>query len=174
MIILEPYNPSWLLLYNQEKELLLTVIKKLNPVIEHIGSTAIPDICAKPTIDIMIGVLELIKNEQYLINQITSLNYEYISAFEEHMPYRRFFQKNNAHGIRTYHIHLVEYNSEFWKRHLLFRDYLKSHPKIAKKYEKLKLKLVAQFTNRNEYAMAKTEFIKEVEKQALVNKANDY
>ncbi len=172
MIVLEPYNPQWLFLYNKEKLLLLNVIRKLNPIIEHIGSTAISGIYAKPIIDIMIGLSELIKDEKYLINQITSLNYEYIKAYEEKMPYRRFFQKNNVHGIRTYHIHVVEYNSEFWRRHLLFRDYLKSHPEIAKKYEKLKLKLASQFTNHNEYAMAKTEFIREIEKQALVNKSD--
>lgn len=70
---------------------------------------------------------------------------------------RRFFLKKNSDGVCTYHIHLVEINSDFWKKHLLFRDYLRAHPDDAKKYETVKLALAKQFTDTNEYAGAKTK-----------------
>lgn len=167
MIILEPHNPEWITLYNNEKKLLDTALNELNPFIEHIGSTAISTICAKPVIDIMLGVTDLEKDAKYLITQITSLGYEYLCSLEEHIPYRRFFLKNNSNGARMYQIHAVQYTSEFWRRHLLFRDYLKSSPDTAKQYEKLKVKLATQFSNSNEYALAKTEFIRKIEKEAL-------
>ncbi|MDQ5921412.1 MAG: hypothetical protein QG673_1470 [Pseudomonadota bacterium] len=165
MIILEPYNTAWPLLFEQEKILLLDATKEWEIIVEHIGSTAIPEIKAKPVIDIMIGVKDLTIADQYITKIIQSLGYDYISEYENNMPERRYFQKNN-HNARTHQIHLVEYDSEFWLRHLLFRDYLRLHPNIAKEYESLKLDIAPKFTDSNQYAMAKNEFIRRIEKQA--------
>src|SRR5687767_8771109 len=139
MIILKPYDSKWPALYAQEKETLLTIGGQWIEAIEHIGSTSIPNICAKPVIDIMISVKSLTIADQNVIKPIQSIGYDYIAEYEKQMPYRRYFQKINKEGSHTHHIHLVEAGTEFWKRHISFRDYLRSHPDIAQEYEALKL-----------------------------------
>lgn len=166
MIYLSPYNPKWPNLFEAEKKLLLKSIGQHIVEIEHIGSTAIPDIYAKPVIDIMIGVNRLEDINDETISLLEKLGYEYMQKYEEMMPFRRFFQKNNSEGVRTHHIHLVEINSEFWTRHLRFRNYLRAHTEDAKAYEKLKLELAKQFTDTNEYAGAKTEFCNQIHLKA--------
>lgn len=171
MITLVPYNANWPLLFEQEKILLVNAMKEWKITVEHIGSTAIPKIRAKPVIDIMIGVQDLNIADIYLVKIIQSLGYDYIKDYETAMPERRYFQKN-AGNLRTHQIHLVELNSNFWNRHLLFRDYLRINPNIAKQYESLKLDLASNFTDTNQYALAKTEFIREVEKLAQLQPPN--
>jgi GrpB-like predicted nucleotidyltransferase (UPF0157 family) len=165
MITLVPYNTDWPLLFEQERILLVNAMKEWEISVEHIGSTAIPNIQAKPVIDIMIGVQDLSIADIFLIKIIRSLGYDYIDGYEVIMPERRYFQKD-VDNIRTHQIHLVEYDSSFWERHLLFRDYLRTHPNIAKQYESLKLDISTKFIDTNQYASAKTKFIREVEKLA--------
>lgn len=69
--------------------------------------------------------------------------------------------------MRTHQIHLVEYGSEFWQRHLLFRDYLRANPAIAKANAEHKLQLAPRHTDNNEYAVAKNDFIRGIENKAL-------
>lgn len=141
MIYLSPYNPEWPKLFEAEKRAILKAIGQYILEIEHIGSTAIPGIHAKPVIDIMIGVNKLADITPEVISILEKLGYVYVKQFEDKMPFRRFFQKNNSEGVRTHQIHLVEINNDFWKRHLLFRNFLRAHPNDAKRYEKLKLEL---------------------------------
>jgi GrpB-like predicted nucleotidyltransferase (UPF0157 family) len=165
MIILEPYNPSWAQLFEHEKMLLLAACQNWKISIEHIGSTAIPGIKAKPVIDIMLGVADLCLADLHLVAIIQSLGYCYLKQYEETMPKRRYFQKNES-TVRTHQIHLVQHGCEFWERHLLFRDYLRLHPRVAQEYEALKIKLASQFSDTNQYAAAKTEFIRNIEQLA--------
>ena len=79
------------------------------------------------------------------------------------MPYRRFFTKD-SNGKRTHHIHMVEIDTEFWSRHLKFRDQLRNNSNYKDQYYKLKLDLAKrEWKDGNEYAAAKSEFIKMVE-----------
>ncbi len=172
MIILNPYNSNWKSLFEIECQSLLSLGEAWIKKIEHIGSTAIEGIYAKPIIDIMIGVNQLYDADRELILPIQSLNYEYISIYEEMFPLRRFFQKHGNDGVRTHHIHLVEINSDFWVKHLLFRDYLRANPVIAHQYEELKLTLAPKFNDGNQYAAAKTEFINHIITDALNSKYN--
>lgn len=79
---------------------------------------------------------------------------------------RRFFRKGPPPERRTHHIHLVETTSDFWERHLIFRDYLRLHPGTAREYLAVKLDLAAKHSDVNDYARAKTPFI-----QAVLEKA---
>ncbi len=134
-------------------------------MVEHIGSTSVPDLAAKPIIDIMVGLTDFTQADG-LVLHVQSLGYEYCSQFEVDMPFRRFFRKENA-GVRTHQIHMVALNSEFWNRHLSFRDYLKAHPNVAAEYAMLKRKLAEQeWKDVNDYAAAKTEFIQSIEARA--------
>ncbi|MBI5838850.1 MAG: GrpB family protein [Chloroflexi bacterium] len=158
------YNPEWPELFKIEKKKLLTAIGDYVAAIEHIGSTAVPGLAAKPVIDILIGVRTLTEADRYCIEPITGLGYEYVKAFEKDTPYRRYFRKDSRDGDRTHQIHLVEHGRDWWKRHLAFRDYLRVHVDAREAYERLKRDLATrEFETVSDYANAKSEFIKAIE-----------
>lgn len=152
-------------MFEEERQQLQAVLGEISARIEHIGSTAVEGLAAKPIIDIMIGLRNFsIANE--LVPRIEALGYEYIKKYEDEMPFRRYFVKN-ANGRRTHQIHMVEIGSEFWERHLLFRDYMRQNPAAADEYAALKKHLAErEWEDVNEYADAKTEFIKSIESKA--------
>lgn len=159
------YNQHWRKMFEDEKQLLQTTLGEESAKIEHIGSTAVVGLAAKPIIDIMIGLPDFSVVNTF-VPKIESLGYEYISKYEDEMPFRRYFAKNRD-LVRTHQIHMVEIGSEFWERHLLFRDYLRQNPEVADEYAVLKKKLAArEWTDVNEYADDKTEFIKSIESRA--------
>jgi len=152
-------------MFEEEKQSLQTVLGEVSAQVEHIGSTAVEGLAAKPIIDIMIGLPDFPIADAF-VPRIETLDYEYINKYEDEMPFRRYFVKN-SNGIRTHQIHMVEIGSEFWARHLLFRDYLRRNPDTANDYAALKKQLAAhEWEDVNEYADAKTEFIKNVENKA--------
>jgi len=135
----------------------------------HIGSTAVLGLAAKPTIDIMLGVDALQVADQYVVPGIQSLGYDYLQRLEEVIPERRYLQLVNPEGEHLYHLHLVVTGSEFWQRHLIFRDYLRQHPETAEAYAALKLSLAQQFAhNRKAYTEGKAPFIAKVMAAALL------
>jgi len=85
-IIIAPYDPQWPILFEQEKHVLLKTLNEWPIMIEHIGSTAVPGLAAKPIIDIMIGVESLeIANHEF-IAALTQLGYEYVPEYEKEIP----------------------------------------------------------------------------------------
>ena len=163
-ILIVPYDPHWPREFNAEKTRILMAVGLQVVALEHIGSTAVVGLGAKPVIDLMVAVKEL-GDAQACIQPMIGLGYEYVPEFEAEMPERRYFRKGMP---RTHQVHLVELKSEFWARHFLFRDYLRNHPEASRAYEKLKRDLAAEFKHdRNGYTDAKTAFIKSVE--ALAN-----
>jgi len=164
-IELSAYNPEWTSMYNQTKELFLNSFGDKIDAIEHIGSTSVPGLGAKPIIDILLGVRKLHEAESF-IPKMHELGFEYISKYEDVMPERRYFVKRE-HGKSTHHVHSVEVDSPFWKRHLLFRDYLRMNDDVRDAYFKLKKELSdKEWSDSNDYADAKTEFIRNIEKEA--------
>jgi GrpB-like predicted nucleotidyltransferase (UPF0157 family) len=164
-IIIADYDPRWPILYAQERELILSVTGQDLVAIEHIGSTAVPGLGAKPIIDIMAAVGSLSDAER-CISPLARIGYEYVPEFEDVMPERRYFRKS-AGRTRTHHLHMVELESDFWRRHLLFRNFLRAHPATAEQYYCLKKELALKFrTNLEAYTDAKTSFIKEVVERA--------
>lgn len=139
--------------------------------IEHIGSTSVPGLCAKPVIDVLLGVRKL-TNADEIISKMIGLGFKYISKYEDVMPYRRYFCKKED-GKHICHVHAVVEGSPFWKRHLLFRDYLRQNSQTRDEYGKLKKDLAQiEWNDGNEYADAKTEFIRSVEEKAKRIKQN--
>jgi GrpB-like predicted nucleotidyltransferase (UPF0157 family) len=160
-IIIKKYDQEWTNLYETERETLMEAIGHYVADIQHIGSTAVAGLAAKPVIDIMIGLRRLL-DAQDCILPIEAMDYEYVPEYEVEFPGRRYFRKN-IKGIRSHHIHMVEIHSDFWKRHLLFRDQLRSNEKTAKEYEALKRELAIKFENdREAYTNAKTPFIENI------------
>ena len=166
-IVVVRYDPQWPDMFVEERARLLNVVGDWVIGVEHIGSTSVPGLAAKPVIDILVGVRALADADAQLHSSRSAvLGYEYIQAFETVMPFRRYFRRLTDELKHSHHIHLVEQESEFWERHLLFRDYLRAHPEQAREYEQLKRRLAPQFSDVNDYAEAKTEFIRAAEARA--------
>jgi GrpB-like predicted nucleotidyltransferase (UPF0157 family)/uncharacterized RDD family membrane protein YckC len=156
-----PYNPEWPLYFNQEKELLLSVLPHdLVIEIEHFGSTSIPGSAAKPVIDILL-ICSGRRQWERFIEPIKSLGYVFWT--ENPRKDRMFFVKGMPpYGKqRTHHVHLMD--RETAKDRLLFRDYMRNHPEEMRKYEELKKSLMKQYkTDRETYTEGKRKYIKNV------------
>ena len=153
-----PYDPTWPELFAAEHPALKAVFQPLSGVIEHIGSTSVPGLGAKPVIDIMVGV-ERLGDVEPRVPTLEGLGYEYVPEYEAQLPERRYFRKPRIRP-RTHHVHIVERGSTFWTRHLLFRDYLRRHPDVADDYYRLKRQLAARLGGDGvAYTEAKSQFI---------------
>lgn len=163
-IIIKDYDPLWKSTYKEEKFLISNAMGDILVAIEHIGSTAVPGLSAKPIIDIMVGVENLDSVEE-CIETLAGIGYDYVPEYESEIPERRYFRKGSTE--KHIHLHIVELKSDFWERTILFRDYLHSHPDIADRYCELKLFLAEKFKDEIElYTSGKTGFIKSVVKLA--------
>jgi len=160
-----PYNPDWGRIFETESKLVKEALGEITVAVHHIGSTAIPGICAKPIIDLLIEVTDIEKVD-LKNSEMESLGYEVMGEYG--IPERRYFRKENREGIRTYHIHMFKVATDQVTRHLAFRDYLIAHPKEAQKYSELKMKLARKFpTNIDGYIEGKNGFVQEIEQKAL-------
>lgn len=159
-----PYDPAWPQRFEEERSALRQMLATwLAGPIEHIGSTAIPQLAAKPVIDIMAGVRSL-EASRPAIEAAASLDYCY---FPYQADRKHWFCKPSP-AFRTHHLHLVPIDSREWIRPIAFRDYLRDHPAEAAEYERLKRRLAQQFrVDREAYTAAKDPFIETITEKAL-------
>ena len=138
--------------------------------VEHIGSTAVPGLAAKPVIDLLVGVRSL-DDSPAIVAAVTGLGYEYIPEFEDELPNRRYFRRFTD-GVRTHQVHLVERTDHrWWDRHVAFRDWLRAHDDDRDAYAELKRRLaVAHREDRAAYTDAKSDFIHAVERRCGVRR----
>jgi GrpB-like predicted nucleotidyltransferase (UPF0157 family) len=134
---IEEYNPDWVSEFYQEKARIMEVLKNDSLCVEHIGSTSVMGLGAKPILDIMAGVQHLAEVDAF-IEPLKSVGYEFVPHKE--FPERRFFRKGQWRA-GTHHLHIYRFGSEQWKNQLSFRDYLRSHPDVRKQYQQLKMSL---------------------------------
>lgn len=138
-IYIAEYDPLWIDKFNEEAKKLKPIFGDLRIQIHHIGSTSIPNMPAKPIIDIMPIVTDIHKVD-FLNAELLTLGYE--AKGENNIPGRRYFRKGgNLH--RSHHLHVYELNNIEVNKHLDFRDYLIAHPKIATAYAELKRTVAA-------------------------------
>ncbi len=168
-----PYNPRWPEIFEQERRHLLFCLPlDLVRRIEHFGSTAVPGICAKPVVDMLVEVTSLDETRKRIAPLLEAQGYDYFwrpTWGDNTPPFYVFFIKRDKNGRRTHHIHMVESDFAHWER-LLFRDYLVEHPDVARQYSELKKKLSQVHRHdREAYTHAKTEFI-----EAVTEKAKQY
>lgn len=160
-IIVVDYQPNWSTQYEQERIHILNAIGNTIVDIQHIGSTAVPKLAAKPVIDILLG-LKQVPPTPTQVSSLEALGYLYCG--ELGIPGRHYFRRGMP---RTHQIHAVQVGSEFWKTHILFRDFLKTHPEAAQQYEALKRKLAVQFRyDRDRYTESKAPLIQQLLIQA--------
>ena len=159
-VFIFPYDPAWPIRFRIEAQLLRVVLADLQPQIEHIGSTAVPELAAKPIIDILVGVSSL---ERFMRHgmRLASYGYDYVPAYETSLPNRRFF-KRVVDGVRTHHVHVVEAGGKDWTRYLQFRDSLRSSPELAADYARLKHQLALRHRHdRDAYTAGKSSFVEQ-------------
>lgn len=160
---LQEYTDEWHKLYKIEEETLRNLIREYFIDIQHIGSTSVEGLKAKPIIDIIIGV----KNFNDLEIIIEKLQQgRYIHRPNASTKERILFVKGSEEE-RTHHIHIVQWMGKEWNNNILFRDYLRKYSEVAKEYSDLKDKLAEQFKeDRSSYTSGKEQFIQGVIERA--------
>lgn len=155
-IVIEPYDPAWPLRFEAERALLEPVLAPwLAGPIVHIGSTAVPDLPAKPVIDIMAAVDDL-HSSAAAIEALESLSYRY---FDYRHDVMHWFCKPSDFE-RTHHLHLVPFDSPLWRERIAFRDRLRSDATLRNSYARLKFDLASTHRDdREAYTEAKSAFI---------------
>jgi GrpB-like predicted nucleotidyltransferase (UPF0157 family) len=166
---LVPHDPGWATLFEYERQLLEDAFGDTIIAIEHVGSTAITGIPAKPIIDINVGV-ESLDTARGMKDVFARLGYEH----------RPFVPGRSAEGLdaqelyvrgpeecRTHHVHVTVYGGGYWNKDILFRDYLREHPECAHEYADLKVCLAHKYANdRGSYSKNKAEFILRIQELA--------
>jgi GrpB-like predicted nucleotidyltransferase (UPF0157 family) len=172
-IIITEHSDRWIECYHTESQLITDSFSKSDIIrIDHIGSTAIPDIKAKPTIDILLQVSDHI-NTQKIVETFIALGYYYIEQPDNPPPHMMFVKGYTINGFsgQACHVH-VRYKGD-WDE-IYFRNYLKEHRILAREYEMLKLDLAERYKNdREAYTGAKSGFIKKVNELARNSQTPD-
>ncbi len=178
-VVISEYDPAWPKRYEAEAKRVRDTVGPLLAGLEHIGSTAVPGLAAKPVIDMLAGVREAgvlstalekpsllptgevlpAGNARHLAlaHGLIGLGFAYYG--ENGIPGRLFF-KRTEDGASRVHLHVVLHDSELWRQHVAFRDYLRAFPAVARQYEALKRALARQHkTDRDAYTTGKAAFI---------------
>jgi GrpB-like predicted nucleotidyltransferase (UPF0157 family) len=159
IVQVSPPDAMWPAAFVAERARLLTAMGDLPVVIEHVGSTAIAGLVAKPILDLLAG-RPADSDLQPYIAALESAGYLYRG--EEGLPGREYFVRNGPDGRRTHHLHLVVKDGDFWISHLAFRDYLRRSPARMAAYAALKQDLATRYPNdRLAYTEGKADFIDE-------------
>ena len=170
MIEIAPYDAGWPALFEAEAASLREAMGGAALRIEHVGSTSVPGLAAKPVIDIQLSVASLATPGAHA-ETLARSGYRHIPLGHFDLVYP-FFRKPAAHP-GTHHLHLCVLGSEQERRHLLFRDYLRDHPQVAAEYVELKRRLAAThhgatLASCERYSLAKTAFVNSVLERATV------
>lgn len=163
IVNLSEHNAEWENQFECERKRIIEVIGDKIVGIEHIGSTSIKGLKAKPIIDIMVGVDNLSTVTNFVV-PLSKIEFEYIPKPE--LTDRRFFRKG-LRGRGSCHLHICEMNSREWVEKLIFRDYLRKHPQVVKEYALLKSELAIKHKyDRPTYTQQKEPFIKDIIEKA--------
>jgi GrpB-like predicted nucleotidyltransferase (UPF0157 family) len=158
-----PYNPDWIRLFKLEAEAIKSILGKEIVSIHHVGSTSVPDMAAKPIIDLMVEVRNIKRID--LFNAVM-IGKGYIPKGEFGIGGRRFFIKGTEE-YRTHHIHMYATGHERLEAHIAFRDYLTAHPQMAAGYRVLKEELAKRYpTDADDYMAGKEALIRELNEKA--------
>ena len=156
-LVIVPYDPAWPQRFAEIRAMLQRTIPGTYHSVEHVGSTAVPGLAAKPVLDLAAGRNPEVPARDYVAILVTA---GYVHRGESGLPGREFFRKGK---LRTHHLHLVEREGPHWRRYLIFRDALRADPALRDAYAKLKQHLMHRFPqDREAYIEGKTAFVQQV------------
>jgi GrpB-like predicted nucleotidyltransferase (UPF0157 family) len=162
-VIIEDYDPRWPQLFERLRSRIASALDELAISIEHVGSTAVPGLAAKPIIDIDV-LLRSPSDLAVVIRKLAELGYEHRGDLG--VSGREAFRAKceTVH----HHLYVCPTGSREYERHIAFRDYLRTHPADASAYGLLKRELAGRFGNDREgYNLAKSEFVERILRRAL-------
>ncbi len=161
-VVIVASDPTWAEAFEHAKADLQIALAARVLGIEHIGSTAVPGLAAKPVIDVLLGVASL-DDVPACIPLLVARGWIYPEEFNRTLVGRRFLLRRNDDGMRTHHAHFVVYRGPLWNEYVDFRDKLRESDVLRDRYETLKRDLAAQFHDqRDKYTASKTDFVQEV------------
>lgn len=164
---LSHYTSLWQKRYRAEARRLIRYTAGAGYQLEHIGSTAVHGLDAKPIIDLAMMIPSLHHLARW-IEKLEAAGYYYKGEYG--LPGRHFFTRGTP---VTHHLHLVAKGSEHWMNWIVFRDFLRTHPEEAEKYNTLKQALAKKYShNRDAYTKAKTPLVTQILAKALKVKKN--
>ena len=143
-IVVSDYDPAWPWMFEEERTRVQDALGSLAVTIEHVGSTAVPGLAAKPIIDLLVSVRDLDGACASCIAPLAALGYRYMHEYEPWLPGELLFRKG-VPGPWTHHVHIVEPGGRRWEELVLIRDELRSDPELARAYANLKQALALVF-----------------------------
>lgn len=156
-LTLSAYDPLWPAEFRTEADRIARTCDDLEIRLEHVGSTAVPGLSAKPIIDIAAGVPPRVDRQPY-IQALKELGYAHFGAYG--IPGRDYFRRGTPD---SHHVHMYSWSSRHWRDHLLFRDYLRTHDAARMEYEILKRQLAIEHAaDRRQYQSEKAPFIQAI------------
>lgn len=160
-VVLAEYDTRWPDLFEAEKERILDAIGPRVLAIEHVGSTAVPGMPAKPVIDVMAGTRDVGATADDCAAPLQNIGYEHIPR--PALSDRRMFRRGAWLLECMYHLHMVEMDGITWRRYMVFRDVLRADPVVARSYQELKRQLAVEYRfDRAAYTTAKNWFVESV------------
>ena len=163
---IEKYNSNWENEFLKEKEILSKIFGDLAIEIEHIGSTSVKGLSAKPIIDIAVALYKLDDFEK-VKEKFQKEPY----SVKEDSDEDEILIRKGAEDNRTHFIHVMEINSKRYKDTIIFRNYLRKHEEAMQEYESLKKELARKYSNnRKMYTSSKNEYIDNIIKKAYKEK----
>ena len=177
-IYIADYDPRWPQMFEDERARIVDAIGEWAADVQHVGSTSIPGIAAKPIIDIAVHLHSLVDALKCITPLVEQLGYECLGEFG--IPDRIYFRKPTAAPLpgqraghdrigRTHQIHMYPLNHDQYAKQVIFRDYLRAHPDAAREYEALKRELAVRHAGDIEaYAVAKSDFVQSILRSAAV------
>jgi GrpB-like predicted nucleotidyltransferase (UPF0157 family) len=161
MVVISAYDRNWPSLFEEEASRLALAFGLSALRIEHVGSTAVPGLAAKPVIDIQVSVPSLAPHGRY-VEVMATLGYRHVTLGEFDLVYPFFHRP--FQWPSTHHVHLCEAGGEQERKHLIFRNYLRMRPSVAAEYEALKRELARTHDadtpqGMEAYSLAKSEFV---------------
>jgi GrpB-like predicted nucleotidyltransferase (UPF0157 family) len=188
-ILIQEHQESWTIEFSNLMVIIQNALRPFtNTTIEHIGSTSVAGLNAKPIIDILVGI-EKAGFLDKIVSPMQEAGFTYSKKYELSWPERRYFLQltpistksppltidiGDDDSFRQYfiskaHVHIVVKATHDWKRHIAFRDFLRTHPDFRERYDQLKKKLSEkEFRHHLKYYSRKNDFVKEIERKALV------
>ncbi|MGW4096577.1 GrpB family protein [Mycobacterium sp. NPDC004974] len=161
-VYLADADPAWALRGEQDRgQLEVLLAPWLIARVEHVGSTSIPGLAAKPIIDLQALVADLVDPQQ-LVAALQPHGWHYVDPDLDRRPWRRFFVKVTG-GRRSAHLHVMTPDSPRWRQQLIFRDALRANPVLVAQYAALKRALASEHSDdREAYSTAKADFVASV------------